>query len=364
MEETEAARVGLTLASTLSGHVDRCWHLSLHPTLPLLSSSSTDQTVNVYDTDSSTLITTLKGQHSRSIRASSWKPSNQPVLATASFDGSAGIWHPECEDGEDSGEWECVATLEGHENECKCVAWSSDGRYLATCSRDKSVWVWEGTSVTVYNVDDLADEEDEFECLAVLQEHTQDVKSVAWHPTEPILASCSYDDTIRLYYPDQDEFIPISILRGHTSTVWGVAFEPILNSPSPEDPDPTVRLASCSDDLSIVIWHRTDFYRPPSSTMVSILRDPPKDTWKPLAILPRAHERAIYSVAWSKSGLIASTGGDGKIVVYEEVEGKWRIKTVQEAAHGVCEVNCVIWGRPENILWSAGDDGLVKKWQL
>lgn len=211
----------------------------------------------------------------------------------------------------------------------------------------------------------VADEDDEFECLAVLQEHTQDVKSVAWHPTEPILASCSYDDTIRLYFPDQDEFIPIAILRGHTSTVWGVAFEPVLNSPSPQDPDPTVRLASCSDDLSIIIWRRTDFYRPPSATMVSILRDPPKETWKPVTMLPRAHERTIYSVAWSKSGLIASTGGDGKIVVYEEVEdGKWRIKAVQEAAHGVCEVNCVIWGRPENILWSAGDDGLVKQWQL
>jgi WD40 repeat protein len=144
--ETTSPPINLTLISTLSGHLDRCWHLSLHSTLPLLSSSSTDQTVNIYDTSTSSLVTTLKGQHSRSIRASSWKPSTQPVLATASFDGSAGIWHPECEDGEESGEWECVATLEGHENECKCVAWSFDGRYLATCSRDKSVWVWEGNN--------------------------------------------------------------------------------------------------------------------------------------------------------------------------------------------------------------------------
>lgn len=132
---------------TIPAHEDRCWHLSLHPTLPLLSSCSSDQTVDVYDTTTYSLVTALKGQHTRTIRASHWKPSSQPVLATASFDGSVGIWHPEFEGGEESGEWECVAQLEGHENECKCVAWSSEGRYLATCSRDKSVWVWEGMNV-------------------------------------------------------------------------------------------------------------------------------------------------------------------------------------------------------------------------
>ena len=38
----------------------------------------------------------------------------------------------------------------------------------------------------------------EFECVSVLQGHTQDVKMVQWHPTMDVLFSCSYDNSVKV----------------------------------------------------------------------------------------------------------------------------------------------------------------------
>ena len=82
------------------------------------------------------------------MRAVAWAPSGK-TLATGSFDANIGIWEQEeSEEGGEPGEWECTSLLEGHETECKSVAYSSTGTLLASCSRDKTVWVWEGEQAT------------------------------------------------------------------------------------------------------------------------------------------------------------------------------------------------------------------------
>lgn len=150
-------------------------------------------------------------EHTRTVRSVAWAPSGQ-TLATASFDSNIGIWEAVRDDSWEENnagqiEWDCVGTLEGHETECKSVAYSCTGTLLASCSRDKTVWIWEGASFTsciptfflgssltsILSVQPDA----EFECLGVLMHHTQDIKCVAWHPKEEV----QYYSIFRSVYP-------------------------------------------------------------------------------------------------------------------------------------------------------------------
>ncbi len=138
--------------------------------------------------------------------------------------------------------------LQGHESEVKAAAWSVDGAYIATCGRDKSVWVW---SIT----DDM-----EFEIVSIMQEHKQDVKSVAWHPQRTILASASYDNTIKLwdYEASCDDWLCKQTLEGHTSTVWKVAFNTSGNL-----------IVSVGGNGEVLLWKNVDsVYKLVSQTKV------------------------------------------------------------------------------------------------
>ena len=341
----------------------------MHPYLPVLASCAADKSVRIYSLTSFTLLSTISGGHKRAVRSCAWKPGlkGESTLATASFDSSVGVWRrddeqrgavPTIEDGEeqnftgfggDTGnldeeedeEWRFALVLDGHESEVKTVAWSAGGNFLATCSRDKSVWIWEEVG------------DDDFETIAVLQEHSADVKYVCWHPEEEMLASASYDDDIRLWREDVDDWGCIAVLLGHKGTVWMTEWEDVRPARSLLDQvqdkeeqkawlerreKSGPRLVSCSDDRSIRIWRRRPKEKGPAQNTMSIIRTGSnEEDWIEEAKLPKRHERAIYSISWSKrSGRIVSTGGDGRIIVYEE---RWKKDNPALATEGNMEIN-------------------------
>ena len=85
----------------------------------------------------------------------------------------------------------------------------------------------------------------------MLNGHTQDVKQVTWHPTEDVLVSVSYDNTVKVWEEDLngDDWSCAQTITaaegGHESTVWSIAFQPGGER----------RAVTCSDDRTIATWN-------------------------------------------------------------------------------------------------------------
>lgn len=382
------------------------------------------------------LIATIREEHTRTIRAVAFAPTSStlgvPILATASFDGKILIWehYPDNDnttngntnnDGDDEESsalehnnlFEPIAQLEGHENEIKCLAWNATGSLLASCGRDKTIWIWEcflpgtiGGSETMTTADYHGEGEDrgggEFECLAVLQGHDGDVKSIVFGPShsqwgegEEVLFSASYDDTIKVWAEEGGDWYCAATLGGsisgvpqsmpstgeaegsggavHASTVWSLGLTP-----------GGVRLFSGSDDGSMAIWkmytaaERKRLF-PRASGAVACSTD---GLWNCVGKLPDAHSTyAVLSIDCAPSraghGRIISGGGDNCINIYREESNtsadggggsssdapKFALEAVADDAHEG-DVNCVKWHpRDGTCFVSCGDDGAVKLWK-
>jgi WD40 repeat protein len=197
--------------------------------------------------------------------------------------------------------------LEGHTGAVNGVAFSPDGRQLASTSDDRTVRLWDPTSG---------------QQTATLEGHTD---WVAFSPDGRQLASTSDDHTVRLWDPASGQ--QTSTLEGHTGRVNGVAFSPDGR-----------QLASASDDGTVRLWD------PASGEQTATLE---------------GHTDEVNGVAFSPDGRqFASASDDGQVRLWDPSSGQ---PTATLQGH-TGRVNGVAFSPDGRKLASSGDDGTVRLW--
>jgi len=127
----------------------------------------------------------------------------------------------------------------GHADEVNTITWDATGRLLASCSDDRTAKLW--------NCDAGG-------AVATFSEHTKEIYTIEWAPcgagtanpgARPLLASASFDATIKLWDPESQQCV--RTLAKHTDPVYSVSFSPDGQY-----------LASGSLDKSVNVWSVRD----------------------------------------------------------------------------------------------------------
>ncbi|EEA06157.1 coatomer protein complex beta subunit protein, putative [Cryptosporidium muris RN66] len=175
--------------TSFEAHNDFIRHATAHPKLPLLLTCSDDLTIKLWDWDRDWLKVQTYQNHSHYVMMVQWSPKDSHVFASASLDRTIRIWGIPSNVGTISNSTVTVPnyTLLGHDSGINCLAYSlsAEKPYIATCSDDKTVRVWDYQTK---------------QCIQVLSGHSKAVRSVVYHPQLPLILSCSEDCTIKIWH--------------------------------------------------------------------------------------------------------------------------------------------------------------------
>ncbi len=251
--------------------------------------------------------------HTSRITAVAWSPDGKH-LASASYDKSARIW--------DSTNGYREIIYRGHVDRVHAVAWSPDGQRVASASSDRTVQIWDavtGRSLFTYHG------------------HGLPVMALAWAPDGTRIASGGDDKTVQVW--DVDNGTLIYTHRGHTGRVQTIAWAP----------DGT-RIASGGDDKTVQVWM---LVKPKSSFFSKLLSGVHSGSTY------RGHTAKVYALAWMPGGQrIASVSADKTLQVWDALGSK---KYFIYRSNGA-SLNTIAWSPDGRYISAGGNDKMAHIW--
>jgi WD40 repeat protein/serine/threonine protein kinase len=247
-------------------------------------------------------------------------------------------------------------TLLGHGGPVICVAWSPNGRRLASSSEDRTLKIWNAETGEEH---------------LTLKGHTATVFSVAWSPDGKRLASAGLDSTLKIWDAHSGKHMNTLARKGK---IWGL---PSVAGALAWSPDGK-RLASASRDDTVKVWdtktgnetgsfNHSDYVlsvawspdgkRLAGGCWLNTLKFWDAQTGQETCTLKVT--APVSSVAFSPdSKRLASATMDGKLNIWDAETGQNRLTLPGHAS----QVRSICWSPDGKQLASASWDHTLKVW--
>jgi WD40 repeat protein len=252
------------------------------------------------------------------------------------------------------------------------VAFSSDGRTLATGGADHFVRLWNVTHPAHATP------------LGQLSGHTNALRTVAFSPNGRILASGSVDHTVRLWnVADPAHPAPLGqLLPGHTLPVHSVMFSPDGRILATGGDDRTVQLWMVADPAHPSLlatltgyagYVRAVAFSPDGRTLATGGHDRTVQLWdvadprRPVRLGPplTGYIDPIHSVAFSPDGRILATGsGNHEVRLWNVADPRHPTPLGPPLSGHAHAVEAVAFSPEGHTLASGSADGTVRLWHL